>query len=170
VAIGSTNPAGSHAAVGELAARLRAKGIEVASVSIAGTDAAIAVRLNGLPVVLDIANGTDSSGQTKFVLGIGEASVAAALSPPSTLSGSAPLSAASAALGEGIQPTLIVDFPTLLSLFEGLGLTEDPSISKLIPYLRSATSLAGGGHPLSGEVERFRLVVGLQPSSPASSG
>jgi Protein of unknown function (DUF3352) len=170
VTIASTNPEHSRAAVGELAAQLRAKGVSVTPVSIAGTDAAISVRLNGLPVVIDIANGTDSSGQTKFVLAIGEASVAAALSPPSTLSGSAPLNAATAALGEGIQPTLIVDFPTLLSLFEGLGLTEDPAISKLIPYLRSATSLAGGGHPLSSEVERFRLVVGLQPSTQASSG
>ena len=79
------------------------------------------------------------------MLGLGEASVQAALDPPSTLAVAAPRTAAAAALGEGIQPSLIVSFPTLLALLEGLGLTEDPSIVKFVPYLRSATTLAGGG-------------------------
>ena len=52
-----------------------------------------------------------------------------------------------------------------MGLLEGVGLTESPPISKLIPYLRSATTLAGGGRSLGGEVERFRLVLGLQPAS-----
>lgn len=162
VSIASENPALSRAAVGTLAAQLRNAGASVSATSIAGTDAAIGVRLTGLPVVLDIADGRDAAGQTKLVLGIGEASVQAALKPPSTLAGSAPASAAAAALGEGAQPSLIVEFPTLVSLFEGLGLTEDPSISKFVPYLRAVSTLAGGGHSLGGEVERFRLVVGLQ--------
>jgi len=160
--IASKDPAQSRAAVAELADQLRKAGASVAPVSIPGTDAAVGARLSGLPVVLDIANGRDSAGQTKFVLGFGEASVEFALSPPSTLSDAAPRTAAAAALGEGIQPSLIVDFPTLLGLFEGLGLTEDPTISRFVPYLRAATTLAGGGHELGGEVQRFRLVLGLQ--------
>jgi hypothetical protein len=55
-----------------------------------------------------------------------------------------------------------VDFPTLLSLLEGVGLNEDPTISPFLPYLRSLTTLAGGGKSLGGGVERFRLVLGLQ--------
>ncbi len=121
--------------------------------------------MSGLPVVLDIADGRAAGGQTKFVLGLGEASVPAALNPSSTLAGAAPRAAAAASLGEGIQPSLIVDFPTLLSLLEGVGLLEAPSISKFVPYLRAATTLAGGGHELGGEVERFRLVLGLQAPS-----
>jgi hypothetical protein len=31
-----------------------------------------------------------------------------------------------------------------------------------VPYLRSLTTLAGGGHSLGNEVERFKLVLGLQ--------
>ena len=57
---------------------------------------------------------------------------------------------------------MILDVPTLLSLLEGVGLTEAPSISKFIPYLRSVTTLAGAGHSLGNEVERFKLVLGLQ--------
>ncbi len=86
----------------------------------------------------------------------------AALHPTSTLSAAAPRAAAAASLGEGIQPSLIVSFPTFLTLLESVGLSEDPSISKLLPYLRSSTTLAGGGRELAGGVQRFRLVLGLQ--------
>jgi len=162
VVIASKNPSRSRAGVAELAAQLRKAGGSVTSASIPGTEAAVGVRLSGLPVILDIAAGQNAAGQAKFVLGIGEASVQAALHPTSTLSNAASRNAAAAALGEGIQPSLIVDFPTLVSLLEGIGLTESPSISKFVPYLRSATTLAGGGRSLSGEVDRFRLVFGLQ--------
>jgi hypothetical protein len=165
VVISSKDPALSRAAVGELGDQLRKAGVSVAPVSIPGTDAALGARLSGLPVVLDIADGPSSSGQAKFVLGFGEASVESALKPPSSLGSAASRTAAASALGEGTQPSLIVDFPTLLSLLEGVGLTEAPSISKFVPYLRSVTTLAGGGRNLGGEVQRFRLVFGLQPPS-----
>ena len=162
VSIESKNPALSRAAVGKLAAQLRKTGASVTSTSIQGTDAAVAARVSGLPVVLEIANGTDSNGHTKFVLGLAEASVEAALSPSSTMSSASSRQAAATTLGEGIQPSLIVDVPTLVSLFEGLGLTESPELAPLLPALRGATTLAGGGHALNGEIERFRLVLGLQ--------
>jgi hypothetical protein len=162
VVITSTNPALSHAAVAKLAAQLRRTGGSVQPVSIAGTDAAVGVRLKGLPLVLDIANGRDSGGKTKFVLGLGEASVAAALNPPGTLSGAASTKAAEAALGEGIRPSVMTDFPTLLSLLEGVGLTEDPTLSRVVPYLKSITTLAGGGRSLGGGIDRFRVTVGLR--------
>jgi len=164
VVISSKDPAASRAAVAELAAQLRKAGTSVAPVSIPGTEAAIGARITGLPVVLDIADGRDSAGHSKFVLGIGEASVEAALDPSSTLSVAAPRIAAAASLGEGIQPSLIASFPTFLTLLEGIGLSEDPSISKLVPYLRSSTTLAGGGRALGGGVDRFRLFLGLQPA------
>jgi hypothetical protein len=88
--------------------------------------------------------------------------VAAALSPSSTISSSATYSAASTALGEGIRPSATVDFPTFLGLLEGVGLSEEPTISKLVPYLRTLTTLAGGGKSLGAGVERLRLVLGLQ--------
>ena len=162
VVITSKNPALSRAAVGKLAAQLRAAGSSVAPVSIAGTDAAVGARLTGLPLELIIADGRSSAGQTKFVLGLGEASVAAALNPSSTLSGAASARAAATALGEGIQPNLVVDFPTVLSLLEGVGLTEGPTLSKVAPFLRSLSTLAGGAHTLAGGVERVRVVAGLR--------
>lgn len=162
IVLDSKDPSLSQAAVAKLGAALSKSGGSVQSISIPGTDAAISARVNGLPVELDIANGRSTSGQTKFVIGLGQASVQDALHPSSTLSSAASSSVAATALGEGARPSLTVDFPTLLSLLEGVGLSEDPSISKAVPYLRSLTTLAGGGKSLSGGIERFRLVLGLQ--------
>jgi hypothetical protein len=162
VVISSQSPALSRAAVSKLGAQLRRAGDSVAPASIPGTDAAIGVHVNGLPVELDIANGRSTGGQTKFVLGLGEASVTAALSPASTLVGASSAKAAAAAIGEGAQPNLVLDVPTLLSLLEGVGLTEDPTISKVLPYLRNVTTVAGGAHSLGGGAQRVRVVLGLR--------
>lgn len=163
VVIESKDPALSHAAVAKLAAALQRTGSTVQPATIAGTDAAVGAKVNGLPLILDIASGRDSAGHAKFVLGLGEASVAAALSPSSTLSSAPARSEAATALGEGIEPSIALQLPTLLSLLEGVGLTEDPTVAKLVPYLRAISAISGGGHPLGGEVERFKLVLGLAP-------
>jgi hypothetical protein len=164
IVIDSKNPARSRAAVAKLGALLRKGGGSVQRTSIAGTDAAVAVHLSGLPVELDIADGRGSAGNTKFVIGLGEQSVEAALNPSGTLSGSTSYASASATLGEGIKPSVLVEFPTLLGLLEGVGLSEDPTIAPLVPYLRALGTLSGGGKSLGGGIERFRLVLGLQGS------
>jgi uncharacterized protein DUF3352 len=161
VVIESKDPALSRAAVAELGGQLSKMGGSLQPASIPGTEAALGARLPGLPVVLAIAAGRSSDGRAKFVLGLGEASVPQALNPPSTLSAAASYGAASSALGEGIQPSIVFDVPTFLTLLEGVGLTEDPTISKFVPYLRTLTTIDGGGHSLGGDIERYRLVLGL---------
>jgi hypothetical protein len=162
VVINSKDPALSRAAVGKLAARLRKMGAQVQSASVAGTDAAATVRIKGLPIALVIASGRGAGGQSKFVIGVGEASVPAALNPSSTLANAQSTSAAAAALGEGAQPSVLLEVPTLLSLLEGIGLSEDPTISGFLPYLRSITTVAGGTHRIAPAVERFKLLAGLR--------
>jgi Protein of unknown function (DUF3352) len=164
VAIESNDPARSRAAVPELGAQLRKDGGSLTPAAIPGSEAALGVKLPGLPVVLDIAAGRGSDGRAKFVLGLGEPSVGAALDPPSALSGAASYAAASSALGEGIKPSIMFDVPTFLSLLEAVGLTEDPTISRFVPYLRNVTTIDGGGRTLGAQGERFRLVAGLTPA------
>ncbi len=160
--INSKDPALSRAAVAKLGTALHAAGQSVSPVSIPGTDAAIAVRVSGLPLILDIANGRDAQGTTKFVVGLGEASVAAALSPQSTLAGASSTAAASSALGEGIKPSLSVNVPTIISLLESVGLTG--GLSGALPYLRDVSTISGGTGSLSGGIERVRIVAGLRQS------
>jgi hypothetical protein len=153
--IDSNNPAASDAAVGKLASVMQSSGAVVAKASIPGTDTAVSVKLQGFPAVIYVA-----SGQNKFVLGLGEPSIKGALSPSSTLSTSSAYSAASSALGGGIEPSLIVEFPTLLGFLEGIGLTDSPGISNLVPYLKSLGTLTAGSVTHSG-AQQFRLVLGL---------
>jgi hypothetical protein len=163
VVIDSTDPAASRAAVGKLASALNSSGAEASPATIAGTEAAVEAKITGLPVTLVIADGRAADGHTKFVMGLGESSITDALNPSSTMSGGSAYTAAQTALGEGIKPSLTVDFPTLLSLLEGVGLGEDPTVSPFVPYLRNSTTLAGGGRSLGGGMERLRLVLGLGP-------
>ncbi len=166
--IDSTDPAASRAAVGKLQSALNEAGAEATPATIPGTEAAIEARVKGLPVTLVIADGRSASGKAKFVMGLGESSITDALNPSPAMSGSAAYTAAQSALGEGIAPSLSANFATLLSLLEGVGLSEDPTIAKFVPYLRNATTLAGGGKSLGGGIERLRFVLGLQ--QPTSSG
>jgi hypothetical protein len=161
IVIESKNAALSRAAVGKLAAALGQAGNSSQPVTIPGTDAAVAAKVTGLPLPLYIANGRSAGGGTKFVLGLGEASVTEALSPANTLASATARTAAATALGEGLRPSVMFDLPTLLGLLEGVGLTEDPTISKLLPSLRAITTIDGGGHALGGEVERFKLTLGV---------
>lgn len=165
VVIESKVPTLSREAVGKLAAELRKKGDQIQPASIPGTDAAVGARVKGLPVLLYIANGKGAGGATKFVLGLGEASVTAALSPSSTLASSAARTSGATTLGEGLQPSLLFEVPTLVGLLEGIGLTEDPTLSKLAPTLKAIASVTAGGHSLGSDVERYKLVLALQPAA-----
>ncbi|HTY95697.1 MAG TPA: DUF3352 domain-containing protein [Solirubrobacteraceae bacterium] len=163
VVIVSSDAARSTAAVGKLAAQLEGKGATVQAATIPGSEEAASVSLTGLPLPMVIASGHDSTGQPVFVLGLGESSVTEALTPSSTLAGGERATAAAHALGEGIQPSLIVDVPTLLSVLEALGLTESAG-STLTGYLRAATTVSGGARELGDGVQRVKLVVGLSSS------
>jgi len=157
VVVTATNAARARAAVPALAGLFAANGASTEQVSISGAEVAYAVKSKALPVVIDLAY-----GQGKFVLGLGPASVQEALSPSSALSSSASYTAAVAALGGGTQPTVMLDFPTLLTLMEDLGLNNDPTIGKVVPYLRQLTTLSGGMQSVNG-ITRQKLVIGLQP-------
>lgn len=153
--IASQNPAGSRAAVARLGALMREAGAIVSSASIPGTDAAESVKLTGFPAVIFIADGGG-----KFVLGLGQQSVEAAISPSATLSTSGAYSATTAALGQWFEPSLIVEFPTMLGFLEGVGLTQSPTLSPIVPYLKSLGTLRGGANGTLG-VTRYKILLGL---------
>jgi hypothetical protein len=109
----SNEPAASRAAVGQLAQAYKQAGAEVASTTIPNAEEAVTVRIKGFPVVVAIGAGED-----RFAIGIGPASVQEALSPATTLSSSPSYQAAAATLGHSLQPSLLVEFPTAVSLIE----------------------------------------------------
>jgi hypothetical protein len=151
-------PAAARAAVGKLAQAYRQAGDEVTPTTIPGAEEAVTVRINGFPVVVAIG-----AGQGRFALGIGPASVQEALSPSTTLASSPSYQAAASALGHGLQPSLLVEIPTLVSLIETLGLEQAEGVSTALPTLRSLGTISGGGgEALGNGVTRARVVLGLQ--------
>jgi hypothetical protein len=159
IVINSKNAALSKAAVPALEAGLQKAGASVQAISAPGTEASFTASISGLPLLLVIGAGQNSAGQAKFIIGLGTSSVGAVLSPTSTLAHAASYSAASKALG-GAQPGVLASVPTVLALLEGAGLSEDPSIAGLVPFLRGVTTVSGGDETV-GAVKRFKLVLGL---------
>ena len=94
-----------------------------------------------------------------------------ALSPSSsTLAGTPAYTAAAGALGQGLQPSAIVEFHTLSGLLEALGLNQTQGLSGFASAIAPLGTLTvGGGESLSDGVRRARLVVSLQ-SAAASTG
>jgi hypothetical protein len=158
VVIASKDPVRSRAAVGKLAQAYRQAGDQATPTTIAGAEAALTVKIKGFPVVVAIG-----AGQGKFAIGLGPASVQEALNPSTTLSSAANYQAAATTLGHGLKPSLLVEFPTLVSLIETLGLGQSEGISTALPYLQALGTLtAGGGEPLGNGITRARVVLGLQ--------
>lgn len=153
--VASNSPGGPRTAVERLGAALKAAGATVSSTSIPGAEAALTIKITGLPVVLNAG-----ANVSRFALGIGTASVAAALSSSSTLSQSPAYKEASTAIGGG-KPDGLLQFPTLVSFVEALGLGESPSLSGAMPYLRSLGTLSGGWQKLGESIIRLHLVLGL---------
>lgn len=160
--IDSNDPAASRSAVTELADAAQAAGAKViTNVSIPGTDAAASVKVNGFPAVIYVAN-----GQGKLVVGLGRASVLGALQPSSTLVTSPAYSAATNALGGGVRPSLILEFPMLLSLLEAIGVTQSQALAGVLPRLKSLGRLTAGSsiqqdHTAGKTTTRVRAVLEL---------
>jgi hypothetical protein len=165
VVIDSKNPARSREAVAELAQAYREAGGQTSSTSVPGTETAVTVKLPNFPLTLTLAY-----GQGKFVAGIGPSSVQEALNPQSTLAGTSSYNAAASALGQGIQPSALVEVHTLSGLIESLGLGQTPGFSGFASAIAPLSTIAvGGGESLPGGVTRARVVLGLQtPEQPAS--
>jgi Protein of unknown function (DUF3352) len=143
-----------RAALSNLSGLLAGSGATVSPITVPGAEAADAVGVSGLPVPLQVGE-----GQGKFVIGLGVSPVQEALSPSGTLGGSAAYQAAVKALGEGMQPQVMVDVPMLLTVAGALGLDRG-ALSQISPFLRSLTTLTVGSKQL-GSVTRTRVLIGL---------
>lgn len=154
----SSSPARAVGAVSELATALASAGATVGTTTIAGAESAIEVHLTGFPLTIDVG-----AGNGLLAIGAGPNSVQAVLLPSGeTLSQSPLYKSASAQLGSGAKPILIFDFPSMLAFVEGLGLGGSPSLSSVLPYLRSLGTLTASEQSLGGNVSRLHAVLQLQ--------
>ena len=132
--------ASAQGALAQLAAAL---GSQASPTRVSGAERALAIHLHGLPLELVAATGTGIDGSSDLIVGAGAASVELALKPPQAMRGSPAAQAARQALG-GLEPTLVVDVPTLLGTLESLQVTGEPLLKGATPYLQKVTTLDAG--------------------------
>jgi len=156
VVIHTRDDAQARAAVLPLAASV-APDSTPTQLSVPGADAAVAVPLHGLPINVDIVHVPG-----KVVIGLGDSSVDAALHPSSTLGSSSIGQAAQRTLGAGVQPSLLVDFPTLTSVIDAVGGLTSGSLLGTLPAFTSRLSDVVAGTVGSGSTRTVRVVLTLQ--------
>lgn len=118
------------------------------------------------PIEIDVAQ---RGG--KVVAGLGAGSVDRALSPPSSLGDSATFKAATSSLGSEIVPSFYLDFQPIAGLLSLPGVSTDPNLERVKPYLdRLDYVIAGAGS--AGGRKMVRIVLGVRAgaSSGSSSG
>ena len=156
VVINTTDDAAARAAIAPIAAQL-SSGATPPRWSVAGTDAGVERPLQGLPISIDIVHAPG-----RIIIGLGSASVQAVLHPSSTLGGSAVGTAAARTLGGGVQPSLLVDFPTLVSVVGAVNGIAGSAILGTLPAVTNTLGNVVAGTASSGETRTLRVVVNLQ--------
>jgi hypothetical protein len=111
------------------------------------------IAIPGFPFPVIVA-----TGGGKFVVAIGESSVADALKPTGALADDAQFKATAAQLGA--KPAVYVNLKSIVD-FLGLALGSEPTFQLAKPYLSSLTALAAGTEK-SGSTRRASLVVGVK--------
>lgn len=155
VELESSSTTSARATIVKLGAFLAAAGAQVTPTSIPNAEAAIAIKVQGLPVVLDA--GADSQ---RLVIGLGPESVLKALGPTEPKDPHGLYAQAVATLG-GAKPVVLVDFSTIVALLSGLGLNENPTAGPVVSTLHSLGLIAGNVQGLGEGIVRLHLHVGL---------
>lgn len=154
--ITSTNPARSRAAAKKIASVLHQYGASPRPADIPGYDNAYQIRFPGLPVAFFVAG----SGE-RLSIGVNPDALEAVADPTSKLADAKSFDAAAKTLGSGIRPSVLIDFPRVVQLLEGLGVGNDSSYRQAKPYLE-AIGVISAGAARDGETSKARVAVGLK--------
>ena len=152
----SSNPDRSNAAPKRIASALHKLGTSVRPADVPGYKSAYQIRLPGFPVVLFVAGSDD-----RVSIGVNPKALSDVANAPNKLGDSPAFDSATNSLGDGIRPSVLVDFPTVVQLLEGIGLGNNPDYKKAKPYLDSIGVISAGGRR-EGDTTKARLAVGLR--------
>jgi hypothetical protein len=152
----SNNPARSRVAAKKVAHALHQFGAQVRPGNVVGYDSSYLVRLSGAPIALFVASSAD-----RFSIGVNPRALSDVVHPQQTLGSAPSYASATKALGAGVKPALLIDFPTVVQLLESFGLGNNPAYSKAKPYLDTIGVIAAGATH-SGDSLTARLAVALR--------
>jgi hypothetical protein len=152
----SNNAARSRAAAKKVAHALHQFGAQVRPGNVAGYTSSYVVRLSSAPIALLVASSAD-----RFSIGVNPQALSDVAHPKATLGDAPSYASAAKALGAGVKPAVLIDFPTVVQLLESFGLGNNPSYSKVKPYLDTIGVIAAGATH-SGDSLTARLAVALR--------
>jgi len=126
----------------------------IGSLSASGVQAGFTLRVPGVPYAFAVA-----AANGEIVVALDARSLADAIASGGRLGSGASYASATALLGGGIQPDLIVDLPALLTFAESAGGFEGSSAQQLLTHLRRLGVLALGTGQQDG-AEHLRIALG----------
>jgi len=157
LSIETKDAAKSRRAVLKIAGLLAKNGLQISSAQIPGYEDVARIKVDALPMPLFLASGKD-----RVSIGVNADAIAAVADPKEKLGDSATYKQAEQALGGGVKPAFLLDFPTVKRMLEGVaGLGADESYKKAEPYLAAIGTIVAGGSVGAGKATGV-LAVGLK--------
>jgi Protein of unknown function (DUF3352) len=154
----SKSPAATRRAIPRLARFVRdLAGMRVRPLTRSGVDTGVTLVSPQLPVPIHMALTDDE----RFILAVTNPGLAQALQKTDPLGESKPFQDATAALGDGIEPQVFLNFEPLSKFAEGLGAGSRPGGKKFLEALNKLTTMSAGSKR-EGDVSRGRIVVGVK--------
>jgi hypothetical protein len=154
--IGVTDEDRARDAFGKLVGALqKAGGVRARPIRVPGAESAFAIRQPSMPAPIVFARGGD-----KVVLTYGEDAAVQALDPATKLADSDVYREAADALGNEVDPSILVSVPVIDSLVQSAG-AADADWEQLRPYLETLTVFAIGGKR-EGSSALSRIAAGLK--------
>jgi hypothetical protein len=151
-----TDEGRAEAAFGKIVGVVRTRGgADAQPVRIDGAETAFAIRDGSTPKPIVLAR-----GEGKVVVTYGEATAAEALSDDNQFGDSDTYEQAKEALGDDIEPGMLLSMPAVLELVQATG-SSDPDFEEVRPYLEALTVIAVGGE-ISGDRAEGRIAAGLK--------
>jgi hypothetical protein len=151
------DPAATRRGISRIARLLRRSGQEVRVIDVPGADLAVSLRpvkkAHDVEVVL-------ATGGHRFTAGVGRDAAADALRPSGRLADAPAFKAGAAKLTSGVQPSLFLDFTTVVKLLQS-SVGDDKDFQRAKPYLDAFTQLVAGGHD-EADGSRVQVVVGVR--------
>jgi hypothetical protein len=130
-------------------------GVAPRPVRISGAESAFAFAASGAPRPIVLARGSE-----RVVVAYGEEAAAAALSPGETLGDSDVYSRAESVLGDGMDPSLLLSVPQMVSLIDEAA-AGDPGWAQAREYFEAFDVVTLGGTTDGGQA-RGRVAAGLR--------
>jgi uncharacterized protein DUF3352 len=151
-----TDEARAEAAFGKIVGVVRTRGgVDARPVQIDGAETAFAINDGSTPKPIVLAR-----GEGKVVVGYGEAAAADALAGDDRFGDSDAYGQAKEALGDDVEPGILVSMPAVLELVQATG-SSDADFEQVRPYLEALTVIAVGGR-VDGDRAEGRIAAGLK--------